>query len=51
VRLPVAEFIAVQNAAKAAGQKVSEFVRSAIAMRLHQWVLINAVQIATGSSE
>lgn len=50
VRLPVPEFIAVQKAAKAAGQTVSEFVRSAIAMRLHERVLINAVQIATGSS-
>jgi len=50
VRLPVAEFIAVQKAAKAAGQTVSEFVRSAIAMRLRERVLVNAVQIATGSS-
>ncbi len=44
------EFIAVQKAAKAAGQTVSEFVRRAIAMRLQERVLINAVQIATGSS-
>lgn len=50
VRLPVAEFMAVQKAAKATGQTVSEFVRSAIAMRLHERVLINAVEIATGSS-
>lgn len=50
VRLPVAEFIAVQKAAKAAGQTVSEFVRSAIAMRLHERVLVNALRIATGSS-
>ncbi len=51
VRLPMAEFIAIQNAAKANGQTVSEFIRNAIGARLHQGVLINSVQIASGTAE
>lgn len=50
VRLPAVEFVAVQKAAKASGQTVSEFIREAIARRLRPRVLVNAVQIATGSS-
>jgi hypothetical protein len=51
VRLPVSEFVALQRAAKAAGQTVSDYVRSAIATRLQQAVLINAIDIfLTGSS-
>jgi hypothetical protein len=51
VRLPMAEFIAIQNAARASGQTVSEFIRNAIGTRLHQGVLINSLQIASGTSE
>lgn len=47
----MAEFVAVQKAAKARGQTVSEFVRSAIAIMLHQHVVLNAVSITTGASE
>ena len=51
LRLPVNEFTAVQNAAKAAGQTVSDFIRNAIATRLRGGIRITALQIATGSSE
>jgi hypothetical protein len=51
LRLPVNEFTAVQNAAKAAGQTVSDFIRNAIATKLHGGIRIHALQIATGSSE
>ena len=50
VRLPMAEFIAVRNAAKASGETVSEYVRNAIGMRLHERVIINAVQITSGAA-
>jgi hypothetical protein len=45
VRMPLGEFLAVQKAATAAGQTVSEYVRAAIAMRLRGMVRVNAVQI------
>jgi hypothetical protein len=51
LRLPLKEFVEVQKAAKRAGQTVSQFIRSAIALRLRASVLVNAVQVATGSSE
>lgn len=51
LRLPVGEFAAVQGAAKTAGQTVSEFIRSAIATRLHGGIHVAAMQIAAGSSE
>lgn len=51
LRLPLREFVEIQTAARNAGQTVSEFIRSAIALRLHASVLVNAVQVATGSSE
>ena len=51
LRLPVGEFVAVQRAAKTAGQTVSEFIRSAIATRLHGGIHVTAMQIAAGSSE
>jgi hypothetical protein len=50
VRLPVSEFLAIQKAAKAGGQTVSEFIRSAVAQRLRRPLLVNALQIVTGSS-
>jgi len=50
VRLPVAEFIALQTAAKKGGETVSEFVRNSIGMRLHESVIINAVQITSGAT-
>jgi len=50
LRLPIEEFRAVQNAAKSAGQTVSEFIRTAIASRLHG-ARMTAMYIAAGSSE
>ena len=47
-RLPVAEFIALQKAAKANGETVSEFIRNSLRLRLHGEVITNAVQIASG---
>jgi pectin methylesterase-like acyl-CoA thioesterase len=51
LRLPVDEFTAVQKAAKASGQTVSEFIRAAIGIRLRGGVRLNALQIATGAPE
>ena len=51
LRLPVGEFVAVQRAAKSAGQTVSEFIRNAIAAKLRGRLVVNAVQISTGSSQ
>jgi hypothetical protein len=51
LRLPIREFVEVQAAARSAGQTVSEFIRSAIELRLHPKVRLHAVQIATGSPE
>jgi hypothetical protein len=51
LRLPVEEFVAVQDAAKTAGQTVSEFIRSAIATRLHGGICLTAMYVAAGSSE
>jgi hypothetical protein len=50
VRLPIAEFAAIQKAARESGQTVSDFIRGAVTMRLRQAVRISAVQISTGSS-
>jgi hypothetical protein len=49
LRLPVSEFTAVQKAAKASGQTVSDFIRAAIGIRLRGGVRLNALQIATGA--
>jgi hypothetical protein len=51
LRLPLRDFVEIQRAAKSAGQTVSEFIRGAIALRLRANVLVNALQVATGSSE
>jgi len=51
LRLPIAEFVAIQAAAKTAGQTVSEFLRSAIATRLHGGIRVPSMHIAAGSSE
>jgi hypothetical protein len=51
LRLPVAEFAALQKAAKASGQSVSEYIRNAIALRLHGGGGFNTIHVATGSSE
>jgi hypothetical protein len=50
LRLPVGEFTSVQKAAGAAGQTVSEFIRSAIATRLHGGIRLTALKIEAGSS-
>jgi hypothetical protein len=51
LRLPVGEFTAVQKAAKASGQTVSDFIRAAIGIRLHGAVRLGGLQIASGSPE
>jgi hypothetical protein len=51
LRLPTQEFIAVQRAARTAGMTTSEFIRSAIAAKLHGGVVLNTIQVTTGSSE
>lgn len=51
LRLPVGEFVALQRAAKAAGQSVSEYVRNAISLMLHGGAAVNAFQVAMSSSE
>jgi hypothetical protein len=51
LRLPVGEFVALQRAAKAAGQSVSEYIRNAISLVLHGGVAVNAVRVTMSSSE
>lgn len=51
VRMPLTEFVALQKAAGAAGQTVSDYIRTAIAVRLRGLVRVNAVQIATAAAE
>jgi uncharacterized protein (DUF1778 family) len=51
LRLPAAEFVAIQRAAQTAGQTVSDFIRSAIAARLRGNLPVNAVRVVAGSSE
>jgi pectin methylesterase-like acyl-CoA thioesterase len=51
LRLPVAEFAAVQSAAKAVGQTVSDFIRGAIATKLYGGIHIAALQVAAGAPE
>lgn len=51
LRLPVGEFVALQRAAKAAGQSVSEYIRNAISLMLHGGVAVNAVRVTMSSSE
>jgi hypothetical protein len=51
LRLPVEEFVAVQSAAKSAGQTVSDFIRSAIATKLHGVSHVTVMHVAAGSSE
>ena len=51
LRLPVGEFVSVQQAARSANQTVSEFIRNAIAAKLHGNVAVNALQVVTGSAE
>jgi hypothetical protein len=49
VRMPVAEFLALQKAAGAAGQTVSDYVRTAIAMRLRGMIRVSSVHIAVAA--
>lgn len=51
LRLPLTEFTALQRASKASGKTVSEFIRAAIASKLRGNLVLNAVQIATGSAD
>ncbi len=51
LRLPVGEFTAVQKAARASGQTVSDFIRAAIGIKLHGAVRLGGLQIASGSPE
>jgi hypothetical protein len=49
VRFPVAEFAALQKAAVALGQTVSEFVRAAVATRLRGAARVQAIHIASSA--
>lgn len=50
-RLPALEFVALQKAAQASGETLSEFIRSAVALRLHGKPVPTAVQISSGAQE
>jgi len=47
-RLPTSEFVALQKAARASGETLSEFIRKAVGLRLHGKPVMSAVQIASG---
>ncbi len=47
-RLPSTEFVALQKISKETGETLSEFIRNAIALRLHGEPVTNAVQINSG---
>ena len=47
-RLPAAEFIAMQKAAKESGETLSEFIRNSIGLRLYGRATTNSVQITSG---
>lgn len=50
-RLPMAEFVAIQKTAQASGETLSEFIRSAIALRLHGKPVPVALEISSGTQK
>ncbi len=49
-RLSSVEFISMQKAAQASGESLSEFVRNAIALRLHGKPIPTSMQITSGAN-